>query len=51
MMIILKRQDETSICCPSRKMKTSPESSVKRVELMIAIGLLIIGVWIIFVFH
>lgn len=51
MTIILKRQDQTSICCPSRKMKTSPEASVKRVELMIAIGLLIIGAWIIFSFH
>jgi hypothetical protein len=51
MMIILKRQDHTSICCPGPKMKTSSEVSVKRVELMIAIGLLILGAWIIFAFH
>lgn len=51
MSIILKRQDETSICCPNRGMKRSQASEVKRVELMIAIGLLVIGAWIIFAFH
>jgi len=49
-MIILKRQDQTSICCPSRKLKESPEASAKRVELLIAIGLLLIGAWIILAF-
>ncbi len=50
MTIILKRQDQTSICCPSRNLKNSPGASVKRVELMIAIGLLLLGAWIIVAF-
>ena len=51
MAIILRRQDDTSICCPNRSAKRSQEASVKRVELMIAVGLLIIGIGIIFAFH
>jgi hypothetical protein len=47
MSIILKRNDDTSICCPNLRARKSSESAMKRVELLIAIGLLILGVWII----
>jgi len=50
MTIILKRQDQTSICCPTRNMKPSQETSVKRVEVLIAIGLMLLGVWVIAAF-
>jgi hypothetical protein len=51
MVIVLKRQDQTSICCSSQKMKRSSASEVRRVKLYIAIGLLLIGAWIILAFH
>ena len=50
-MIILKRQDQTSIYCPHRKMKQSPAAEAKRVKVYIAVGLLLIGAWIIIAFH
>ncbi|HVQ00965.1 MAG TPA: hypothetical protein VMT57_05575 [Candidatus Thermoplasmatota archaeon] len=51
MMIILKRQDQTSICCPNRTRKRSSASEATRVKLYIAVGLLLIGVWIMLAFH